>query len=62
MIQETESFAQLADWLTLLPRELIEARPGLLIAEAWTHSWTYRYDRVPPLVARAEALARAIGT
>ncbi len=56
IIQETESFAQLADWLTLLPRELIEARPGLLIAEAWTHSWNYRYDRVPPLAARAEAL------
>ncbi len=55
-VQEAESFAELTDWLALLSRDLIEARPGLLIAQCWTLNWNYRHDRVPPLVTRAEAL------
>jgi LuxR family maltose regulon positive regulatory protein len=55
-VQETESFIALADWLALLPRELIETRPGLLIAEAWVLNWQYRRDRIPPKITQAEAL------
>jgi ATP/maltotriose-dependent transcriptional regulator MalT len=41
-------------WLNRLPRELIDARPELLMANAWVRRSHYDHAAIPPLVAAVE--------
>jgi LuxR family transcriptional regulator, maltose regulon positive regulatory protein len=50
-----EQWRQLERWLNLLPRPLIDARPELLMLEAWTLHGSFRLADLPACLDRAEA-------
>jgi LuxR family maltose regulon positive regulatory protein len=45
-----EGWPQLERWLRLLPSELVEQRPALLLARAWTFHFRSRIAALPPLL------------
>jgi LuxR family maltose regulon positive regulatory protein len=58
-----EDWRTLLRWLDMLPQELIQQRPGLLLARAWHQQWRWQYTTMPPLLqTAAELIAHAAGT
>lgn len=55
-LEHLQHWGQLAQWLALLPVDLVETRPGLLLARAWLLYARSAWGHIPPLVERAEAL------
>ena len=55
-LEHWQQWGQLAQWLTLLPAEMVEQRPGLLLARAWLLYARSAWSSIPSLVERAEAL------
>ncbi len=53
---EQEQWAQMERWLHLLPEELIQGRPGLLVARAWILEVRGLLEGVPRLLTAAEQL------
>jgi LuxR family maltose regulon positive regulatory protein len=51
-----EHWHRLGHWLSLMPRELIDARPQLLLLQAWIMQRQWRYADLLPLLERIEAL------
>lgn len=51
-----EQWQRLERWLGLLPRALIDQRPGLLILETWLLQQRWRFDELSPHLDRVEAL------
>jgi len=51
-----EDWPLLERWLRLLPDELIEGSPGLLLARAWTYHFRSRFGALPPILRAAESL------
>ncbi len=51
-----ERWFQLEQWLRLLPRHLVEARPELLLLEAWILQRRWRLAEIGPYLDRIEAL------
>jgi LuxR family maltose regulon positive regulatory protein len=45
-----------ARWLAMLPLEVIQQRPKLLLAHAWELFHHYQMQEIPPLLERAESL------
>jgi LuxR family maltose regulon positive regulatory protein len=43
-------------WLDLLPEGLADERPLLVLARAWQMATVFRFNELPPLIARAEYL------
>ncbi|MFN8471132.1 MAG: LuxR C-terminal-related transcriptional regulator [Anaerolineae bacterium] len=58
-LAHNQAWSQLNQWLSLLPDELTETRPGLLLARAWLFYARSAWSRIRPLVERAEALLPA---
>ena len=55
-LEHRQHWGELAHWLALLPADLVETRPGLLLGRAWLLYARSAWSRIPPLVERAEAL------
>jgi len=51
-----EDWSPLERWLRLLPAELVESRPGLLLARAWTYHFRSRFGALPPILNAVETL------
>jgi LuxR family maltose regulon positive regulatory protein len=51
-----DRYHTLKRWLQMLPDELVQQRPGLLLAEAWAVQHQLNLDVLLPLVQKAEAL------
>lgn len=51
-----ERWQQLDHWLHLLPRQLADQRPELLLATAWILVKQWRFFDIPPVLARIETL------
>lgn len=51
-----ERWQQIETWLRLLPRGLVDARPELVLAEAWIQHKQWRYGEIAPYLARIESL------
>ncbi|MFN8482323.1 MAG: LuxR C-terminal-related transcriptional regulator [Anaerolineae bacterium] len=51
-----QAWGQLNQWLSMLPAELTETRPALLLARVWLLYARNSWSRIPPLVERAEGL------
>ncbi|MFN8499672.1 MAG: LuxR C-terminal-related transcriptional regulator [Anaerolineae bacterium] len=51
-----QAWSHLNQWLSLLPTELTETRPALLLARAWLLYARSAWSRIGPLVGRAETL------
>jgi LuxR family maltose regulon positive regulatory protein len=51
-----EDWPQIAEWLDLLPTELVNARPALLLARAWVLYFLGRITAIPPILELAETL------
>lgn len=49
-----EDWPQLEGWLRLLPSELVEQRPALLLARGWTFYFRSRIAALPPLLRAVE--------
>lgn len=54
-----EQWFSLSGWLTSLPREAIDARPRLLLAQAWWIDFREHIEQAFELIDRAEAMLRA---
>jgi LuxR family maltose regulon positive regulatory protein len=50
-----EDWPTLERWLDLLPGEIIQRSPRLLVAQAWVHYFHFNLPGVPPLLAQAKA-------
>jgi LuxR family maltose regulon positive regulatory protein len=50
-----ENWPTLERWLDLLPGEVIQRSPLLLVAKAWVHYFHFNLPGVPPLLAQAKA-------
>lgn len=61
-LRDTEQWSRLAHWLALLPPEIVEQRPALLLARAWLLTTRFAYGLIPPIVARSERLLRLAPT
>jgi len=58
-----EEWRTLLEWLEMLPQELVDQRPALLLAQAWHLQWRWHHARLPLLLQAAEGLlARDAGT
>ncbi len=55
-LMDGEDWYTLLRWVDLLPGELINDRPGLLLARAWQQQWRWQYGTMIPLLERAEDL------
>ena len=55
-LMNQEHWRLLERYLSLLPADLVEQRPGLLVARAYIHSFISRLAAIPPLLQQAEAL------
>lgn len=58
-LEHLQHWGQLAQWLAVLPAEVTETRPGLLLARAWLLYARSAWSRIPPLVDRAETILGA---
>ena len=47
---------RLTHWLALLPQNVVEQRPALLQIKAWILRWQAKYQALPALLQKAEAL------
>jgi ATP/maltotriose-dependent transcriptional regulator MalT len=56
---DREAWPELAAWLQALPRELIESRPRLLLAQCWIYHLRGRHLLLRESLARAERLLAA---
>ena len=54
-----EQWHQITRWLAMLPEELIEQRPALLLLGASVNYHDFNYSQIRPMVERAETLLRA---
>jgi LuxR family maltose regulon positive regulatory protein len=54
-----EDWRTLVRWLEMLPQELVNRHPALLLAQAWHQQWLWHYATMPALLQAAEeAIAR----
>ena len=53
-----EQWRQIDHWLAMLPEELIEQRPALLLLRAWQYEHEFNHGGIKRLVERAEGLLR----
>ncbi len=58
-LEHNQAWGQLSQWLALLPAEVTERRPALLLARAWLLYARSAWSQIPPLVERAESLLSA---
>jgi LuxR family maltose regulon positive regulatory protein len=59
---QQEQWAQMERWLHLLPEDLIQGRPGLLVARAWILEVHGLLEGVPRLLTAAEQLIETSGS
>src|SRR4029077_10943665 len=55
-LMNQEQWRLLERYLSLLPADLVEQRPALLVARAFVNSFLSRLATIPPLLQQAEAL------
>jgi len=55
-LMNQEQWRLLERYLSLLPEDLLQQRPGLLVARAFVNSFLSRLAVIPPLLQQAEAL------
>jgi len=46
-------------WLSYLPNEVINQRPGLLLIQLWLHEFHYDFEPIPPLLQQLDDLLEA---
>lgn len=51
-----EEWPTLERWLGMLPGEIIQRRPWLLVAQAWVFHFRHKLAGIPPLLEQAQAL------
>ena len=51
-----EDWRTLVNWLELLPQELVQQRPALLLVRAWRQQWLWQYAEMPSILQAAEEL------
>jgi LuxR family maltose regulon positive regulatory protein len=51
-----ERWFVLEKWLSMLPNDIIQQQPELLLAQAWVHYYHYNYELIPAVRERAESL------
>jgi LuxR family maltose regulon positive regulatory protein len=56
---DTDRWLTLERWLGLIPAEVVQARPALLLAQAWVAYFRNAWGRIGALLERAEALVAA---
>jgi len=54
-----EDWFTLERWLNRLPDELVQKRPALLLARAWTLELRYQMSQIPPILQKVETLISA---
>ena len=59
VLEHNQAWGQLSQWLALLPPDVTERRPALLLAHAWLLYARSAWSHIPPVVERAEALLSA---
>jgi LuxR family maltose regulon positive regulatory protein len=55
----SDGWPRLERWLALLPAELVQRRPALLLAAVWVAYFRYALRKIPPLLEATEALLAA---
>lgn len=55
-LQNDEQWPRLMRWLAHMPADVVDRRPGLLIARGWTRRIQFADDAIGQLLARAEGL------
>ena len=53
---DREDWRTLVDWLEMLPQELVQQRPALLLVRAWRQQWLWQYAGMPAILQEAEEL------
>ena len=53
---ETGNWYRVEKWLAMLPDEIKEKRPGLILAQAWVAFIRFQLDQIPPMIAQIEML------
>jgi ATP/maltotriose-dependent transcriptional regulator MalT len=51
-----ERWFELEQWLSILPNDIVQQQPELLLAQAWIHYYHYNYGLIPEIIERAESL------
>ncbi len=56
VLMNQDDWRRLERWVQLFPRQVVEAQPDLLLAEAWGAFNQFHLQQVPPLIDRVETL------